>query len=157
MWQFNKPSSTCTLLAIFVIAVGIAGCNVQPTPPPIDISAVDLDDDFVNQIQSVPTVLVKFGATWCGPCVRLDKELEGLSATLGSDAKIIVIDVEENRNLATTFQVGAIPHMVLFKGGKAVDQKVGYHSADEVADWMGITTSGAASTAIQTNPFVSAQ
>lgn len=153
MWRLFRHASVLTLLLVLVAV----GCNMQPAPPPIDVSQVELDDDFANEIQSVPTVLVKFGATWCGPCVRLDKELETLSATLGNDAKIIVIDIEDNQKLAATFQVGPIPHMVLFKDGKAVDQKVGYHSADEVAQWMGISSSGVASSAIQTNPFVSAE
>jgi len=153
MWRLFRHASVLTLLLILVAV----GCNMQPTPPPIDVSQVELDDDFANEIQSVPTVLVKFGATWCGPCVRLDKELEALSATLGNDAKIIVIDIEDNQKLAATFQVGPIPHMVLFKDGKAVDQKVGYHSADEVAQWMGVSSSAVASSAIHTNPFVSAE
>jgi thioredoxin 1 len=160
MWQFLQRPSLLTLLLI-VIAVG---CNVQPMPPPVDVAEIesDLDTDFAIQIQSAPTVLVKFGATWCGPCVKLDKELSGLAATLGDDAKIIKVDTDENRELAAMFQVGPIPHMILFKNGKAVDQKVGYHSADEVAQWMGLASNGVAANptslgpaAIRNNPFAS--
>jgi thioredoxin 1 len=160
MWQFfQKPS----VFAILLISIAI-GCNLQPTPPPVDVAEVgaELDSDFANEIQSAPTVLVKFGATWCGPCVRLDKELEGLAATLGDNAKIIKIDTDENSQLAATFKVGSIPHMILFKNGKAVDQKVGYLSADEVSQWMGLSSDGVSAqvpplgpTAIRSNPFAS--
>lgn len=160
MWQLFRSKFIFSLLLIPIAA----GCNMQPAPPPIDVSQVELDAGFASDIQSAPTVLVKFGATWCGPCVRLDGELESLSASLGADAKIITIDVEENRAIADTFQVGAIPHMILFKDGKAVDQKIGYHSAEEVAQWMGQTYKGSGSVtkasgpaAIQGNPFVSAE
>lgn len=139
MWQFYPRPFLLTLLLI-PIAIG---CNVQPTPPPVDVAEVeaDLDSDFADEIRSVPTVLVKFGATWCGPCVRLDKELKSLASTLGDDAKIITIDTDQNRKLTETFQVGGIPHMILFKDGKAVDQKIGYHSADQVSQWMGLSVS----------------
>jgi len=160
MWQLFR-SSFLPSLVLILIAVG---CSVQPTPPPVDVSTVELDADFSTEIHSAETVLVKFGATWCGPCVKLDNELEELSGSLNANSKIIKIDIDENRQLAATFQVGAIPHMILFKGGKAVDQKVGYHSADEVAQWMAQSFNGVASAAkplgsatIQSNPFVSAR
>jgi len=156
MWQLLR-SAFFACLVLVSIAVG---CNVQPTPPPVDLSQVELDADFASQIQSAPTVLVKFGATWCGPCVRLDNELTALSGSLNADAKIIKIDVDQDRELAATFQVGAIPHMILFKDGRAVDQKVGYRSANEVAQWMGQPFKPVASAdktlapaAIQNNPF----
>ncbi len=159
MWQFFRRSSVRTLLLVSIAV----GCNVQPTPPPVDVAEVEseLDSGFANEIQSAPTVLVKFGASWCGPCVKLDKELKGLEAALGDNAKIVTIDIDDNRKLAATFNVGAIPHMILFKDGKAVDQKVGYRSADEVADWMGLASNRSAASsapaAIQSNPFVSVQ
>ena len=160
MWQLFRSSFFASLVLISITV----GCNVQPTPPPIDVSQVELDADFASEIQSAQTVLVKFGATWCGPCVRLDNELNELSGSLNADAKIIKIDVDQNRELAATFQVGAIPHMILFKDGRAVDQKVGYLSANAVAQWMGQPFKGVASAnktlapaAVQNNPFVSAQ
>jgi len=159
MWQLSRRSFFASLVLISVAV----GCNVQPTPPPVDVSQDELDPDFASEIRSAPTVLVKFGATWCGPCVRLDNELKELSGFLNADAKIIKIDVDQDRELAATFQVGAIPHMILFKDGRAVDQKVGYLSANEVAQWMGQTSKGVASpgktfapAAIQSNPFASA-
>jgi len=92
--------------------------------------------------------------------VRLDKELKGLEDSLGDYAKIITVDIDDNRKLAATFKVGAIPHMILFKDGKAIDQKVGYRSADEVSKWMGLKPNGVAASAtslgpavIQSNPF----
>jgi thioredoxin 1 len=152
MWQFLiKPTGFVLLLLATVI-----GCGSQPLPPPVDVSDADLDDPFAFEIQSVPIVLVKFGATWCGPCLRLDRELKDLSASLGLNAKIVTVDIDENRKLASTFGVGPIPHMILFKDGKAVDQKVGYHTATEVAQWMGVLPSSAGPGTVQGNPFVSA-
>lgn len=159
MWQLSRISFFGCLVMISIAV----GCNLQPTPPPVDVSQVELDTDFASEIRSAPTVLVKFGATWCGPCVRMDKELEQLSGSLNADAKIIKIDVDQDRELAATFQVGSIPHMILFKDGHAVDQKVGYLSANEVARWMGQPFKAVASAAktfapaaIQSNPLASA-
>ncbi len=161
MWHFFQKSSVRVLLLVSIAV----GCNVQPTPPPVDVAEIeaDLDPDFANELQSAQTVLVKFGATWCGPCVRLDKELEGLQSSLGDNAKIISVDIDKNRKLAKAFDVGAIPHMILFRDGKSVDQKVGYRSGDEVAKWMGLSPGDVAAIVntsrpgtIQSNPFASA-
>lgn len=151
MWQSFRIPTGCVLLLL----AAVIGCSSQPLPPPVDVSEADLDDSFAYEIQSVPIVLVKFGATWCGPCLRLDKELKDLSASLGHNAKVITVDIDENRKLASTFGVGPIPHMILFKDGKAVDQKVGYHTATEVAQWMGVLPGNAGSATVRENPFVS--
>ncbi|MEM9645560.1 MAG: thioredoxin domain-containing protein [Planctomycetota bacterium] len=81
-------------------------------------------------------VLVKFGAPWCGPCRMVDEELVKLEDSLGSKVDVLKINVDHNRDLAQQFQVGAIPHMILFKDGDPISSRVGYLEADAMANWV---------------------
>ena len=70
------------------------------------------------------TVLVDFWATWCGPCQMMGPILEEL-ATKHPEIKVGKINVDEQPELATQFQIDAIPALMVFKDGKAAAQTVG--------------------------------
>jgi thioredoxin-like negative regulator of GroEL len=83
--------------------------------------------------QSGP-VLVKFGATWCGPCRAVDAELTRL-AEIGP-VQVVKIDVDAHRDLARHYGVSAIPRMLLFKDGKVIGDRKGYASAEDLLSWI---------------------
>ena len=70
-------------------------------------------------------VLVDFWAPWCGPCKKLGPILDDVAAELGERAKIVKVNVDEERELGTVFQIMSIPTMIFFKGGEAVAQVTG--------------------------------
>ena len=82
--------------------------------------------NFVQQaIQNEGLVLVDFSATWCGPCRRLEPELEAAAQTLTGHATVLKVDVDQDPELATQFGVQGIPNITFLKGGKVVDKIVG--------------------------------
>lgn len=82
-------------------------------------------DNFQQEVVAASqTVLVDFWATWCGPCQMMGPILEEL-ATKHSEIKVGKINVDEQPELATHFQIDAIPALMVFKGGKAAAQTVG--------------------------------
>jgi len=76
-------------------------------------------------LQSSSPVLVDFWAPWCGPCKRLGPELDAVATELGTQVKIVKVNVDEDPEIAQKYGVSGIPNMTLFKGGKVVDQMVG--------------------------------
>jgi thioredoxin-like negative regulator of GroEL len=79
-----------------------------------------------------PIVIIKFGATWCGPCKRLDmKLLTGLSDKI----KWYDCDIDENDYTAGYCGVKTIPAFLAIVNGSA---KPLFQSSDtqKVADWM---------------------
>ena len=70
-------------------------------------------------------VLVDFWAPWCGPCKKLGPILDDVAAELGERAKIVKVNVDEERELGTAFQIMSIPTMIFFKSGEAVAQVTG--------------------------------
>lgn len=82
-------------------------------------------DNFQQEVVAASqTVLVDFWATWCGPCQMMGPILEEL-ATKHPEIKVGKINVDEQPELATRFQIDAIPALMVFKGGKAAAQTVG--------------------------------
>ena len=79
-------------------------------------------------------VLVDFYADWCGPCQLMARELEMVNAELQGKLQIIKIDTEKYPELASQYQVYALPTLVLFKNGQPVERIEGALKAKEVVE-----------------------
>lgn len=85
------------------------------------------DDANFNQLvmQSPLPVLVDFHATWCGPCQMLAPLLERLATEYAGRVRFVKVDVDQAPALAAGFRIQGVPTLILFAGGKIVDQVVG--------------------------------
>lgn len=77
-------------------------------------------DDLVAQAQ-VP-LLVDFYADWCGPCRMIAKVLEQVKQQLKSQVQIVKIDTERYPEIASQFQIYALPTLILFHRGQQVER-----------------------------------
>ncbi|MEL6927049.1 MAG: thioredoxin [Cyanobacteria bacterium J06600_6] len=77
-------------------------------------------------------VLVDFYATWCGPCQMMTPILEQVGATLRDRLQVVKIDTDKYPNLASKYQVEALPTLVLFKDGQPAQKIEGVHQAPQL-------------------------
>ena len=84
------------------------------------------DGSFEAEVlkSSVPC-LVDFWAPWCGPCKSIAPVLEELSKEFAGKIKICKINVDDNPQTPTQFNVRGIPNLIFFKDGKVIEQIVG--------------------------------
>ena len=86
------------------------------------ISTSEFQEKVLNS--NVP-VLVDFFATWCGPCKMMAPVLDEVSQEMGGSAAVYKVDVDQEMALAQQFNIMSVPTMIVFKGGKPVQQLVG--------------------------------
>ncbi len=82
------------------------------------------------------TVLVVFGASWCGPCRAMAPVIREIMDELGSRAKILEMDIDSEKNLAMDYMVQSIPTLILFKNGVEIKRLVGTQSKDVISNLL---------------------
>jgi len=91
------------------------------------MAVIQMTDDRFEEVvlQSELPVMVDFGATWCGPCRKVEPIIEELSEEYEGKVVAVKCDVEECPGTAAKFGIMNIPTVLFFKGGQPVDKNVG--------------------------------
>jgi len=98
-----------------------------------DRAAVDAFRRDVLEASLDQLVLVRFTATWCGPCKQLAPILDKAIAEHGQGrTKQVAIDIDQQRLLAEQFRIQSVPTVYAFLGGNPVDGFVGVKSEREI-------------------------
>jgi len=81
--------------------------------------------DFDKYVNDGRPVFVDFWAVWCGPCKVMDPVVDRLAAKY--DGKVVFgkLNVDEQPEIATRYDVFSIPTFMVFKKGHPVDAQIG--------------------------------
>ena len=104
------------------------------------------DENFQTEVlnAAVP-VLVDFWAPWCGPCRAVAPTIEAISAEFGAKIKVVKLNTDESADVPVKYGVRGIPTIMLFKGGKNVDQLMGNRPKADIVEMLNRHGIGSAS------------
>ncbi len=94
------------------------------------------DGDFQNEVieaSRTQPVMVDFWADWCRPCHAIAPTVAEIANDYSGRLKVVKLNVDENVNSPSRFNVRGIPTLLIFKNGQVADQIVGAVPKDHIA------------------------
>lgn len=113
--------------------------NLPAAPAPQDLSFDVTEADFrqtvLERSLEVP-VLLDCWAPWCGPCRNLKPVLEKLVQAYGGRFVLAKLNTDEAPQISAALQLRSIPLVVLFVGGRPVDQFMGAQPEGQIRQFL---------------------
>lgn len=89
---------------------------------PVEITDANFEQEV---LKADNPVLIDFWAIWCGPCKMVAPVVEEIAKEYDGALKVGKMDVDSNPEVPLRFGIRSIPTLMIFKGGKVVDQIIG--------------------------------
>ena len=97
----------------------------------MSVMNIDKNNFQAEVMNEEKTVLLDFWASWCGPCSMLSPVIDEIAEDR-SDIKVGKVNVDEEPELASAFQVMSIPTIVVLKGGNVTGKSVGVRPREDI-------------------------
>ena len=88
-------------------------------------------------LHSDKPVLTDFWAPWCGPCRMLSPVISEIAEEYGDKVKVCKVNVDDEGELAASFNVMSIPTLVVVKDGKVTNSAVGVRPKAQIVEMIG--------------------
>ena len=89
------------------------------------------ETEFDSLLTTETLLVVDCTATWCGPCKLVAPLIDKLADNYGERAKILKLDIDNNKPIAKRFGLRSIPAVMFFKQGELVETLVGVKPYEE--------------------------
>ena len=81
-------------------------------------------------------VFVDFWATWCGPCSIVAPIVEELAKEYDGRVNFVKVDVDQNKELASKYNIFSIPTLAIFHNGQIITQAAGATSKESLRNYI---------------------
>jgi thioredoxin len=111
--------------------IGVASAGEQEAKP-----VIITDQTFEREVLQARgrPVLVDCWAPWCGPCRMVGPIMDELAAESAGRYRIAKLNVDDNPQTASRFNIASIPTMLIFKNGKLLERLIGAQPKQAIAE-----------------------
>ena len=100
------------------------------------MAEVITDSNFSERVKgNSKPVLVDFWAPWCGPCRMMTPIIHAAAKELKTSMRVAKLNTEEEKEIATRFNLRGVPTLMVFYRGKIVLQKTGLTDLASLLVW----------------------
>ncbi len=96
---------------------------------PVKIKNGSFEEEVLN---SEKPVIVDFWADWCGPCKMIAPLLEEIAEEYEDQVKVCKVNVDQEQELASRFEVMSIPTLLYFEDGEQEAKVIGYQPKESL-------------------------
>jgi len=101
------------------------------------------DEDFESEVlKSDVPMMVDLSAEWCGPCKALAPIVEQIAEEQAGKVKVCKMDVDQSQKYAAQLGIRSIPTLLVFHGGKVVDQVIGAVPKEQITEKLDAVLEG---------------
>ncbi|BAG83613.1 thioredoxin [Candidatus Azobacteroides pseudotrichonymphae] len=90
------------------------------------------DNNFNELLASTKPLIVDFWAEWCAPCRMIAPIIEELASEYKERVIIGKVNVDQNEELSSKYNIRSIPTLLFFKNGELVDKQIGGTSKNDI-------------------------
>lgn len=101
----------------------------------MDIIKIKEEEFEEKVLKNNKKVLVDFYADWCGPCRMLSPIIEEI-AKENDEYEFVKVNVDDCPDVSRKYGVMSIPTLIVFENGVEKKKTLGFHSLDEVKEFL---------------------
>lgn len=95
-----------------------------------------IKNNDLSAVEKSAAAVVDFSATWCGPCQMLAPVFDELAGEMSGQVEFFSCDIDANPAAAQANMITAVPTIVFFKNGKAIDITQGFQPKENLKQFI---------------------